>query len=190
MTLQGNYTLAWARGYGGSIAAIGGGGQPTPQPVDQDNFFGPGEWGPATTDERHRIVLSGVFALPYGLQVSPVFQAASARPYNLTAGIDLNADGVNNDRYVDPATGRMVSVNAARGDASYNLDLRVTKFFPLGRDTRRLGVFAELFNVTNHANFGNQFVGNSRSPLFKTPSGYLTGLPPSRQLQLGARVTF
>ena len=31
-------------------------------------------------DERHRVVVTGVFDLPYGIQLSPVFQAASARP--------------------------------------------------------------------------------------------------------------
>ena len=74
-----------------------------------------GEWGPTGSDERHRVVAMGVFELPYGIQLSPVFQAASARPYNLTAGTDLNADGTNNDRWIDPATGQQVSVNAGRG---------------------------------------------------------------------------
>lgn len=189
LTLQGNYTLAWARGYGGSIGAIGGGGTATPQPVVYDQPFGPGEWGPAGTDERHRIVLSGIFMLPWGIQASPVFQAASARPYNLTAGIDLNGDGTNNDRYVDPATGEMVAVNSARGDASYNLDIRITKLLALG-GASRLNLFAEVFNIANRANFGNQFVGNSRSIQFMQPNGYLAGLPTSRQLQLGARFTF
>jgi len=44
---------------------------------------------------------------------------ASARPYNLTADTDLNGDGNNNDRWVDPATGKQVSINAARGDSTW-----------------------------------------------------------------------
>ena len=61
----------------------------------QDSFdpLAEGEWGPTLQDERHRVVATGVFELPYGIQLSPVFQAASARPYNLTAGSDLNRDG-------------------------------------------------------------------------------------------------
>ena len=186
--LQGNYTLAWARGYGGSIGAIGGGGTPTRQSVVYDQPFGPGEWGPATTDERHRVVLSGVFMLPGRIQASPVIHAASARPYTLTQRIDLNADGNNNDRYVDPATGQMVAANSARGQASYNLDVRVTKLSAIGG--AQAGRLRRSVQCTNRTNFGNQFVGNGRSQLFRQPNGYFAGLPTSRQLRLGARFTF
>jgi hypothetical protein len=84
----------------------------------------------------------------------------------------------------------MVGANSERGEPTWNLDARVTKLFNLGSGARKLGVFAELFNLTNRANFGNIFQGNSRSPLFRQPIGYLPGLPTSRQLQLGARLTF
>ena len=69
-----------------------------PVPQDQFDQFADGEWGPVGNDERHRVVAMGVFEMPWGIQLSPVFQAASARPYNLTAGCDLNGDGNNNDR--------------------------------------------------------------------------------------------
>ena len=148
-----------------------------------------GEWGPTGTDERHRVVAMGVFELPYGIQLSPVFQAASARPYTLTAGADLNADGTNNDRYIDPATGKQVSVNSARGDNTLLLDLRTTKFFGLG-GARRIGVFAELFNIFNTANFGGNFTGNARSTNFRQPGGFIPGIGYPRQVQLGARFLF
>ena len=70
-------------------------------PLAQDAFdpLADGEWGPTGSDERHRVVATGVFELPYGIQLSPVFQAASARPYNLTAGTrPERATGTNNDR--------------------------------------------------------------------------------------------
>ena len=88
----------------------------TGTPQDALDPLGPGEWGPTGQDERHRLVATGIFDLPYGIQLSPVFQVASARPYTLTAGSDLNADGNNNDRWIDPATGQQVSINSARGD--------------------------------------------------------------------------
>jgi hypothetical protein len=119
-----------------------------------------------------------------------VFQTASARPYNLTAGSDLNADGNNNDRWIDPATGQQVSINSARGDATVVLDLRGTKSFALGGE-RQIGVFAELYNVLNNANFGNSYTGNGRSVLFLQPSGGLIpGIGYPRTLQLGARFIF
>ena len=131
----------------------------------------------------------GVFDLPYGIQLSPVYQAASARPYTLTAGQDLNRDGTNNDRYVDPATGTQVAVNSQRGDPTSVFDLRTTKFFTLGGD-RRIGVFAEAFNLFNASNFGNSYTGNARSATFRQPTGFIPGIGYARQLQLGARFLF
>jgi hypothetical protein len=123
------------------------------------------------------------------VQLSPVVQLASARPYNLTAGTDLNRDGTNNDRYVDPATGEQVSFNSARGDNTFVFDMRTTKFIGLGAD-RRLGFFAEFFNIFNTANFGNAYNGNGRSALFRQPTGFIPGIGYPRQVQLGMRYQF
>jgi len=188
--LNASYTLAWAYGYGGSIGACTICAVQTPQPVNQDAFFGPGEWGPATTDQRHRFVASGIVNLWWGIQAAPVFQIGSPMPYNLVAGIDLNGDGTNNDHYITPTTHLPVSTNSARGIWDYDLDLRVTKLINLWSEKRKLGLFAEGYNLTNKANFGNVFGGNARSSTFEQPVGYLAGLPTSRQLQLGARITF
>lgn len=189
VTFRASYTLAWAYAWGGVIqGAPGGGGIATSR--NSDLQFGPGEWGPAATDERHRVVLSGIFELPWGVQAAPVFQFGSARPYTLTAGTDVNRDGTNNDLYIDPATGQQVAVNSARGTATWNLDARLTKFFVLGAQGQRIGVFAELYNLTNRANFGNLYNGNGRSATFQQPVGYIVGYPTSRQLQIGARFTF
>jgi hypothetical protein len=184
-TFNAHYTLAGAYAYGGSTGNRSGASAP------QDAFepLAPGEWGPVGNDERHRVVATGVFDLAYGIQLSPVFQVASSRPYNLTAGSDLNADGTNNDRYIDPATGEQVSINAARGDRTIVMDLRTTKFFALGGD-RRIGIFAELFNLFNATNFGNDYTGNARSATFRQPIGFIPSIGYPRQLQLGARFLF
>src|SRR5207244_12116624 len=113
------YTLSGAYAYNGWIAGSAAEGILA---QDQDDLFAPAEWGTTPSDERHRLVIFGVFDLPGGIQVSPVFQAATARPYNLIAGLDLNGDGLLTDRYVDPATGQQVSVNSQRGDPFTLLD--------------------------------------------------------------------
>jgi hypothetical protein len=184
-TLQAHYTLAGAYSYGGSTGNRSGAGLAQ----DQFDIFNDSEWGPNGPDERHRFVATGVFEMPYGIQLSPVFQAASARPYNLTAGTDLNRDGTNNDRWVDPATGEQVSLNSARGDNTLLLDLRSTKFFGLGGE-RRLGIFVEFFNLLNTANFGGSYEGNGRSVNFRQPTGFIPGIGYPRQVQLGARFLF
>ncbi len=186
-TIQAHYTLSGAYAHGGSIAARGG---TTVPPQDSFDPLAEGEWGPTLQDERHRLVATGVFELPYGIQLSPVFQTASARPYNLTAGSDLNRDGINNDRWIDPATGQQVSINAGRGDPTVVLDLRATKFFSLGGD-RRIGALVEIFNVLDNVNLGGDFNGNGRSALFRQPTGgFIPGIGYPRQLQLGARLLF
>jgi len=187
-TVQAHYTLSRTGTYGGAIGGVPQAGL-IGLAQDQLNQFAPGEWGPTPTDERHRVVAFGVFELPNGIQLSPVFQAASARPYTLTAGVDLNRDGTNNDRYVDPATGHQVAVNSQRGDPTTLLDLRVTKFFTF-RESRRLGVFAEFFNLFNTANFGQNYNGNALSAVFKQPVGFIPSIGYPRQLQLGTRFLF
>ncbi|MBI4486735.1 MAG: TonB-dependent receptor, partial [Acidobacteria bacterium] len=184
-TLRAHYTLAGAFAYGGSIAARGA----APIPMNAFEPFAESEWGPTPTDERHRLVAMGVFEVGYGIQLSPVFQAASARPYNLTAGSDLNRDGNNNDRWVDPATGKQVHINAGRGDNTFVFDLRTTKFFELGGD-RRLGLFVEGFNLFNTANFGERYQGNGRSTAFRQPNNFVAGIGYPRQAQIGLRFLF
>jgi hypothetical protein len=189
-TLQAHYTLAGAYSYGGSTGNRSGAGlaQTWDKPLD------PSEWGPNGPDERHRFVATGVFDIAYGIQLSPVLQLASARPYNLTAGTDLNADGNNNDRYIDPATGQQVSLNSARGDNTYVFDIRSTKFFNLGGGgDRKVGVFVETFNVFNTANFGSlssNGQSNARSTTFRQPTAFIPGIGGPRQIQLGARFLF
>src|SRR6185295_15776867 len=51
------------------------------------------EKGPATHDQRHRFVLSGVARLPLDFQLSTIVTAASGRPYTPLAGADLNGAG-------------------------------------------------------------------------------------------------
>jgi hypothetical protein len=181
-----NYTLSGAYAYAGEIA---GSVTAVPAAQDADNLFAPGEWGPTPSDERHRVVVYGVIDLPGRLQVAPVFQVATPRPYNLLAGTDLNADGLLTDRYVDPA-GQQVSVNAQRGDPFVLFDARVTKSFTVGQERRTLGVFAEFFNLFNTANFGQSYNGNGRSVLFRQPIAFMPGAGYPFQVQLGARFTF
>jgi hypothetical protein len=183
---QASYTLSNAKAYGGGVGITGA----TAAPQDWDAPNAPGEWGPVRVDERHRVVLFAVAELPFDIRVSPIFQASTPRPYTLTAGVDLNADGSNNDRYIDPATGRQVSINSERGDPLALLDLRVTKFSTLGSENWRIGLFAEFYNVLNTSNFGNNNNGNARSSQFKQPVGFMGGAGYPFQMQLGVRASF
>jgi hypothetical protein len=94
------------------------------------------------------------------------------------------------------ASGKPAGINNARGVPLFNLNARVTKEVPIA-GARKIAVFAEFYNITNRANFGNQFFGNAFSPAtYNTPSGYLGGvgavstLPNSFQVQFGGRFSF
>jgi Carboxypeptidase regulatory-like domain len=84
------------------------------------------DWGPAAQDVRHRLFVMGNFPLPYGLRAGLNMQVSSARPYNITTGLDANGDTVFNDR---PAS---VGRNAGRGASQMTVDLRLTKSINLG----------------------------------------------------------
>ena len=111
---SGSYVLASSRSWGGQpVASYSGNGIAT----TPENQFKPEEFGPTRLDERHRVVFSGVFDLPYGFQLSPIMQLASSRPFSANTGLDIDGDGLaTNDRLcvgVDPA-----AVFAVRGDSA------------------------------------------------------------------------
>ena len=85
-----------------------------------------------------------------------------------------------------------MSINSGRGDPLLLMDMRATKFFTLGHERRRLGLFAEIFNLFNTVNFGENYQGNARSVLFRQPIGFLAGGQGTYPLtlQLGARFEF
>ncbi|HEU4509017.1 MAG TPA: hypothetical protein VFR78_12300, partial [Pyrinomonadaceae bacterium] len=111
---SGSYVLASSRSWGGQpVASYSGNGIAT----TPENQFKPEEFGPTRLDERHRLVLSGVFNLRWGLQLAPILQLASSRPFSANTGIDIDGDGLaTNDRLcagVDPG-----AVFAVRGNSA------------------------------------------------------------------------
>jgi hypothetical protein len=86
-----SYILASSRSWGGQpVASYSGNGIQ----IAPDNQFKPEEFGPTRIDERHRIVASGVFDLTGGIQLSPIVQFATSRPYSLNTGLDIDGDGL------------------------------------------------------------------------------------------------
>ena len=66
----------------------------------------------------------------------------------------------------------MLSYDSLRGQAFYQLDLRVSKVFTIA-ERHRLEFISQFFNMTNRANFGGNFVSSIRSDAFGTPNGYI-----------------
>lgn len=80
-----------------------------------------------------------------------------------------------------------------RGQPFFQLDARVTKNFRI-RERANLQAIFQVFDLTNRANFGNNFVTDVRLASFGTPSNFITPsgvtVPHSLSAELGIRFTF
>ena len=217
-TLNANYTLAWANGY--STLASGFRNYPglSTDPFAKYN------WGPTPNDERHHVTVSGLVDLPWGFQLAPILQFGSARPYALVNSSNtLNAGGgtyiypvvvpTNNPKDYFAFAGdnagaqncfygvngvaqgcTIAKYDSLRGDPFFQLDLRLAKNFKLGEHVN-LQLIAQAFNLTNRANYGNDYNNNIASPdTFGHPGGFInptsTTTPRSLWSEFGFRLTF
>jgi outer membrane receptor protein involved in Fe transport len=174
--------------------------------------FGPVQQGPsARTDSRHLFSLSAIVHAPGGVNVAPIFYYRSALPVHTFEGVDLNGDGMLNDRTAlayrytgigndGVATyeeaGACETVNCSRRAGFSQLNLRVSRAFSLGGSIR-IEAIGEMFNVLNASNpsflLAQRRVGaNGPNPLFMQPNAYAgdVGQPEQRVGQVGFRITF
>ncbi len=179
---QVNDTISWSRSWGGfPVASYGGSGLAiTPQ-----QQFAPNEFARTNFDERNRFVFSGIFDLRGGFQVSPVFQASSARPYSfLAAPNDIVGDGRRIvDRVcvgstlstpIETPGCTMIKPNTLTGKAFIQMNLRASKRFNIN-ERARVFVFAEFFNLFNRANFCNSYEEDATDPNFNKPQAFCAG---------------
>ncbi len=155
--------------------------------------------GPTDFDRRHNLVLSFRTMVPKtgGLQVSGVFRALSGLPFTIN---DTDIDADRNGATPDPLpSGTYSGVgpnaitvesdggrNGAYGPGFAQLDMRVG--YRVRVAGRFVDVFADIFNVTDRANFLNPS-GDRRLASFLVPNELRAGGNP-RQLQIGAKLTF
>jgi hypothetical protein len=138
---------------------------------------------PSSTDERHRIVLSGIVALPLGFVASTFTTLASGLGFTV---VD-NTLGSGFDE-------REVLLNAGRPPDAFNfktVDARIEKIFRLG-ERQQVSFAFEGFNIFNWTNFGCYNgeipVPPAVNPNFGVPSCTVDNT--SRRLQLGVRYAF
>ncbi len=154
---------------------------------------------------RHNLVISGRTLVPYtkGMTFSWVARALSGLPFSLTNNlIDVDRNGtlfdplapgnysgagtIPDDNYtVDDYDGKR---NGATGPGFFQLDTRFGWRLNAGKG-RTLDLSADVFNITNRANFANPS-GNQGAPsTFLVLSALRDGAAP-RTLQLGVRFGF
>ncbi len=144
-TLFGNYRL-------GKVKSNSDGGFP------QYSYDVNDDYGNSSLDRRHFFFLFGSIGLPYGgISLRPFIFAGSGRPFNITAGTDLNGDSIINDR---PTFGQLLTAcnqngisspwcnvsgentnaiiprNFGRGPSFFTVNLGIDKTFGFGSTNR------------------------------------------------------
>jgi hypothetical protein len=193
-----NYTLARAVGYdedGGSFRYY---------PRDPARPLAADDFGPAFNDERHHLTLAATAHLPLGLEFSPILQAGSARPYNAIAQSNqlslgggsaagaLLAPGCTEQGYYS-GTCPLNPIFGLRGNPYFDMDMRLAKNIKV-REGWNLQLMFQAFNLTNHANYGNNFGGTVGLASFGKPLGFINPtsslLPRAFTGEFGAKFTF
>jgi len=200
-TLNANYTLSRAMGWGIESGGADASSGFRNYPHDPLNIWDPRDFGPTDNVERHHVSISSVVQLPWGFQVAPILSYGSARPYDLRSGFDVLSRGSGYSRPVivpidDPkdythfdgsgpgfdsaaalaclAAGqcRQVGYDTVRGDPYFNLDMRVAKNIRV-REGWNLQLIFQGFNITNRTNYGSNFHNTNTAGTFLTPEGFI-----------------
>jgi outer membrane receptor protein involved in Fe transport len=224
-TVNATYTLSRGLAYNGNAASYS-------NTVTDPRFpLLPSDFGPVPNDELHHGSVSAVVDLPWGLQVAPILQAASARPYDATTGFS-NVLGFGSGPAAahalvptnDPGnilwgatqsssalkacylagTCKESTFDSQRGQPYFNVDARLTKTIKI-KERSDLKLIFQGFDLTNRANYGNNYDGNVRhfnsdptKSSFATPLGYIgcnangcnRAIPISFRAEFGAQFTF
>ena len=134
-------------------------------------------------DIRHRGVLSSVMDLPWHVVMSQTIIWQSGAPFNGLLPNDANGDGVFTDRpYVN---GVSLPLNGYRQPRLFAWNVRLLKAIPIYKESHKLEVSLEFFNLINASNFTttNTTVGSATFGVKNAP-----GVP--FEMQLGIRYKF
>ncbi len=175
--------------------------------TDPFNTFGNDDRGIDENDRRHALSVSAIAPLPWGIQLATIVSLRTGNPWDVTAGVDLDRDGNNQDRpagLVKNAGGikseaNLAIINAFRQSRGLTpidmdqlgrtsgdkvVDLRATKQFQIATRAR-LDLFLEGYNLLNAVNYENPS-GAITSGSFTV----YTAARDARQIHWGARIQF
>ncbi len=150
-SLMGFYALGWANSNTGG---------PSSNPSNSYDLTQ--NYGRASFDVRNRLFLAGTASLAHNIRISPFVIANSGAPFNITTGQDNNADSFYNDRpsfallqngvctapavsnqygcfnLIPGAADKRIPINYGKGPANVTVNVRLSKTFGFGTDTRKL----------------------------------------------------
>jgi Carboxypeptidase regulatory-like domain/TonB dependent receptor len=142
-----------------------------------------GEWGFAEGDQRHRLVLNGIWQVGHGFQVSGIHYASAGDRTATSYGADLRNLGAGSvERQRLRPDGTIVPRNAFTQPARNRTNVRLQQKISLPSRVS-IDLMAEAFNVFNRPNW--TITTQEQSPQYlKRTAG------ENRTMQFGFRVTF
>jgi hypothetical protein len=140
------------------------------------------DWGRSDNDRLHKFDLLASAQPSRFFTLGVALSLYSGKPVNVTTGGDDNHDGVLNDR----PTG--VPRNSMAGPGLIDLDLNLSRDFPLSKtkkEAKVISISLNSFNVLNHPNY-LAYIGTQSSSLFGKP----VAAQPPRRMQLDVQFKF
>ncbi len=141
-----------------------------------------GEWGLSADDQRHRMVLNGIWQVGKGFQVSALHFTLAGIRLAHTYGGDVRGTGANFSQRLRP-NGTIVPRNDLIAPAQNRTDLRFQQRIPLGGRVSIDGI-AEVFNAFNRENWTIGTQESTTTQFLQHTNGQF------RTAQFGFRLTF
>ncbi|MBI2185598.1 MAG: hypothetical protein HYU37_00575, partial [Acidobacteria bacterium] len=114
-------------------------------------------------DQRHRTVVNGIWNPGAGFQMSGIYLFGSGERFFANTGVDRRDEGgTRSGDFRLRADGSIMPRNALVGEPIHKVDVRLQQRVPLGGRVAVDGIF-EVFNLFNHANFGNYVTNESNA---------------------------
>jgi hypothetical protein len=138
-----------------------------------------GEYGLATSDQRHRAVFNGIAELPYGFLASGLYFYGSGARFATSYGSDLRRVGTATLSRLRP-NGSIVPRNDFVGNPIHRVDLRVSKMVAIPGSRVKIEGSLDTFNLFNHQNYNTYTTVETSAHCGQPADGSL-----ARRLQLG-----
>ena len=147
-----------------------------------------GDYGFATTDQRHRAVFNGIYSPGLGIQVSGLYFYGSGSRLATRYGSDVRDVGFGGmaTQRLRP-DGSIIPRNNFVGQPLHRVDMRVQKSIALGR--RSISGMIDVFNLLDRANYGS-YTLTETSAAYTKPSYNSNIAYQARMVQFGFRLAF
>lgn len=153
-----------------------------------------GERSLAASDQRHRVVLNGIYDVGHGFQVSGIYFYGSGLRDQILCGCDARGlqitsiDRLRSTNDPQGPAGSIIPRNSFVGNPIHRVELRLLQRIPLAGRANLAGSL-EVFNLFNRKNYGTydlvETSGTFLKPLQSTNLSYAP-----RTVQLGFRLSF